>query len=136
MILRLYGTSYQSVQPNLNSRAFTEIGFLKDGAFSISVDEFTAAYEKVEEKSFSPQTTGAFQDQAETELLDALKAEVLEAVAELRDGEVLVVENRDREDRPKTKDVKKNIVVNGESRLHFFWRVEPPLRLGVYRPRA
>jgi len=136
MILRLYGNILQSVQPNLNSRAFTEIGFLKDGAFSMSVDEFAAAYEKVEERSYSPKTTGACQDQAETELLDALRADVLEAVAALRDGEVLVVENRDRNDRPKTKDVKKNVVVNGENRLQFFWRVEPPLRLGIYRPKA
>jgi len=119
----------------MNSRAFTEIGFLKDGKFSISVDELAANYEKLEERSFSARTAGPCQEQAEAELLDALRDAVLEAVAALRDGEVLVVENRDRDDRPKTKDVKKNVVVNGENRLEFFWRVEPPLRLGVYRPR-
>ena len=136
MILKRYGTSYQSVQPNLNSRALTEIGFLKDGVFSISVDEFAATYEKLEEKSFSPETEGRVHDQAETELLDALKAGVLEAVAALKAGEILVLENQHVDDRPKTKDVKRHVVVNGESRLHFYWRVEPPLRLGVYRPRA
>jgi hypothetical protein len=28
------------------------------------------------------------------------------------------------------------VVVDGENRLYFFWRVDPPLRLGVYRKKS
>lgn len=136
MILKRYGNSYQSVQPNLNSRALTEIGFIRDGVFSIPVEEFHATYEKLVEKAFSPETDGEVHDEAESELLQALKDGVMEAVAALGDGEVLLLENQDKEDRPKTKDIKKHVVVDGEHRFHFHWRVEPPLRLGVYQAKA
>jgi hypothetical protein len=58
------------------------------------------------------------------------------AVADLDEGEVLVVENQEGEDYPKTRDTKKNVVVDGENRLYFYWRIDPPLRLGVYRTRG
>ena len=35
MILKQYGTSYQSVQPNFNSRAITEIAFRRDRAHAV-----------------------------------------------------------------------------------------------------
>ena len=58
------------------------------------------------------------------------------AVAALEEGEVLVVESREGEDHPKTRDRKKNVVVDGGNRLYFYWRVEPPLRLGRYRKKG
>jgi len=136
MILRVYGTWYHSVQPNLNSRALTEVGFLRDGVFSMEVEEFHATHEKLDEKAFAPETEGKVLHQAEEELLDALKAGVVEAMENLRAGEILVVENRENKDRPKTRDTKKHVVVDGENRLYFYWRIDPPLRLGVYRKKA
>lgn len=136
MILKQYGTSYQSVETNFNSRALTEIAFRRDRAFSISTEEFEAAYEKVEERAFSPQTEGKVHDAAEDALLKALDAEIGEALAALEQGQILVVESREGADHPKTRDRKQNVVVDGENRLYFYWRIEPALRLGVYRKKA
>lgn len=136
MILKQYGTTYHSVEPNFNSRALNEIGFRRDRALSISVEDFIATYEKVEEKSFSPAAEGDVHDHAEVALLKALDAGVAQAIAELGHGDVLVVESREGEDYPKTRDTKKNVVVDGENRLYFYWRIDPPLRLGVYRQKA
>ena len=36
MILKQYGTTYQSVETNFNPRALTEIAFRRDRAFSIA----------------------------------------------------------------------------------------------------
>ena len=135
MILKPYGTSYQSVETNFNSRALTEIAFRRDRMFSIPTDEFEGNYEKVEERAFSPETEGHVHDQVEEDLLQALDQGVREAVEALGEGEVLVVESREGEDYPKTRDRKKNIVVDSENRLYFYWRVEPPLRLGVYKKK-
>jgi hypothetical protein len=136
MILKQYGTSYQSVQPNFNSRALTEIGFRRDKRFSIPAEEFDGTYEKVGGGEFSPESEGDVHDTAEEELLRKLEAGVKEYLAGLGDGEILVVESREGEDYPKTRDRKKNVVVDGENRLYFYWRVEPPLRLGVYRKKS
>lgn len=136
MILKQYGNSYQSVEANFNSRALTEIGFRRDRVFSVSAEEFDATYEKVEERAFAPESEGAVHDHAEEELLRRLEDGVREALAGLGDGEILVVESREGEDYPKTRDKKKNVVVDGENRLYFYWRVDPPLRLGVYRKKS
>jgi hypothetical protein len=136
MILKQYGNSYQSVQPNFNSRALTEIGFRRDKRLSISAEEFDATYEKMGGREFAPESEGDVHDRAEDDLLRNLEDGVEECVAELGDGEVLVVESREGEDYPKTRDRKKNVVVDGENRLYFYWRVDPPLRLGVYRKKS
>ena len=136
MILKRYGTSYQSVETNFNSRALTEIAFRRDRDFSIPTEEFDAAYERVDERVFSPQTEGDVQDAAEEALLKALDAEIASALGALKEGEVLVVESREGEDYPKTQDRKQNVVVDGENRLYFYWRVQPPLRLGVFRKKG
>jgi hypothetical protein len=136
MILKQYGTSYQSVQPNFNSRALTEIGFRRDKELSISAGEFDATYERVGGREFSPESEGDVHDRAEEDLLRKLEDGVKEYVAGLGDGEILVVESREGEDYPKTRDRKKNVVVDGENRLYFYWRVDPPLRLGVYQKKS
>jgi hypothetical protein len=136
MILKQYGTSYQSVETNFNSRALTEVAFRRDRAFSLPVEEFEATFERVDERAFSPETEGDVQDQAEEALLKALDAEIAEALAGLGEGEVLVVESKEGEDHPKTRDRKQNVIVDGENRLYFYWRIDPPLRLGVYRKKG
>lgn len=136
MILKQYGTSFHSVETNFNSRALTEIGFRRDRAFSISVEEFEAGYERVDERSVTAETEGDVHDSAEDQLLKVLDGAVKEAVADLGEGDFVVVESREGEDYPKTRDRKKNLVVDGENRLYFYWRVEPPLRLGIYRKKG
>jgi len=136
MILKQYGTSYHSVETNFNPRALTEIGFRRDRVFSIPVEAFEATYVKVDERTITAETEGDVHDQAEDELLKALDAAVREALAGLSDGNVVVVESREGTDYPKTRDRKKNVVVDGVNRLYFYWRVEPPLRLGIYRKKG
>ena len=136
MILKQYGTSYHSVETNFNSRAITEIAFRRDRVFSILVEEFDASYEKADERALTAETEGEVQDLAEEALMKALEGSLQEVLAELGEGEVLVVESMVGEDHPKTWDKKKNVIVDGENRLYFYWRVDPPLRMGVYRKRA
>jgi hypothetical protein len=136
MILKQYGTSYHSVETNFDSRALTEVGFRRDRVLSVTVDDFKARYQKVTEKTFAPEAEGDVHDQAEQDLLTALEAGVADAVAALGESEVLVLENQEGEDYPKTRDTKKKVVVDGENRLYFYWRVDPPLRLGVYRAKG
>ncbi len=136
MILKQYGTSYQSVEPNFDCRALTEIAFRRDRQFSIPTEEFETRYEKVEERAFSAEAEGDVHDQAEGELLDALESQVQAALDELGEDEILVVESKEGADYPKTRDTKKNVVRDGENRLYFYWRVDPPLRMGVYRKIA
>lgn len=136
MILKQYGTSYQSVETNFNPRALTEIAFRRDRVFSIPTEEFESTYEKVDERTFSPETEGDVHDHAEEQLLTALESSVQEALTSLAEGQVLVVESREGADFPKTRDKKKNVVVDGENRLYFYWRIDPPLRLGVYKRKG
>jgi hypothetical protein len=136
MILKLYGTAYQSVQPNFNPRGLTEIGFKRDRAHSIAAEDFAAAYQKTREVALGAETEGEVHDSAEDALLKKLEAAVGELLRDLKEGEVLVVESQEGEDHPKTRDRKKNVVVEGANRLYFYWWIEPPLRLGVYRKKT
>jgi hypothetical protein len=136
MILKQYGTTYQSVETNFNARALTEIAFRRDRAFSIPTEEFQSSYEKVDEKALTAEAEGDVQDEAEEALLVVLEERLKEVLSGLRDGEVVVVESRDDEGHPKTNDRKTNVVVDGENRLYFQWWVEPPLRVGVYRKKG
>lgn len=136
MILKLYGTSYHSVDPNFNSRALTEIAFRRNRAFSIPVEDFEASYEQVVERALTAETEGEVHDHAEAELLAKLEEELESLLSGLGEGEVLVVESREGEDHPKTRDKKKNVVVDAENRLYFYWWVDPPLRMGVYRKKS
>ena len=135
MILKQYGTTFQSVEPNFNSRALTEISFRRDRAFSVPVEEFSTAYDKVTEHSLTAETEGEVHDEAEEALLVALEGSLQELLSGLGEGEVLVVESREGEDHAKTKNTKKNVVVDGENRLYFYCQVDPPLRMGVYRKK-
>ncbi len=135
MILKQYGNTYQSVETNFNAKALTEIAFRRDRVFSIPTEEFEAGYEKVGEHSFAPTAEGNVHDEVESALMKALDAQVQEAVEALAESQILVMESREGEDYPKTRDTKKNVVVDGENRLYFYWRIEPALRLGVYRKK-
>lgn len=133
MILRRYGNTLQSVDTDFDSKALSEVGFRRDREFSISADEFEQTYAAVETHEISAETEGDVQDETQQRLLDEMEAELRALEAKLGEGEVLVVENEQGVDYPKAKDVRKKVIVEGENRLHFSARVEPPLRIGVYR---
>lgn len=133
MILKRYGTSYHSVEPNFNSRALTEIAFRRDRQLSVPVEEFESGYEKVDEHALVAETEGDVQDDAEEALLESLGVSLEGVHAALADDQVLVLESKEGEDYPKTRNSKKNVVVEGENRLYFYCKVDPPLRMGVYR---
>lgn len=133
MLLRRYGTTVQSVETNFDARALNEVGFRRDQAFSLPWEEFEAGYTRVGEQSVTAEAEGWVQDEAEQDLLRVLQERLDALISGLAPGEVLVVESEQGNDYPKTRDEKKNVVVEGVNRLYFEWRVEPALRLGVFR---
>lgn len=132
MILRRYGTAYHSVVPHFESKALNEIGFRRDHDISIPVEEFEADWVQVSEHALDARAEGPVQDEAEQELLADL-LEQLTALEEAGEDEALVVESEQGKDWPKSRHEQKNVIVEGENRLYFHLRVEPPLRVGVYR---
>lgn len=135
MILRRYGSTLQSVEIHFDARAMSEVGFRRDHEVSLDADDFAGSHEKLEEHELTATSEGPVQDEAEEALLDDLESQLGELEAGLDEDQLLVVENS-RDDYPKTRDEKKDVVVEGENRLYFHWRVEPPLRIGVYRRKG
>lgn len=133
MLLRRFGSSFHSVTPSFDSRALSEISFRKDGAHTVPVEEFERSYLKVSEEAIGGEAEGAVQSAVEDQLLRRLGADVADRLARLSDAEVMVVENEQGVDYPKVRDKKRGTIVEGENRLHFEWRIDPPLRLGHYR---
>lgn len=135
MILRRYGTSYQSVVPNFEAKALNEVGFRRDHETSIPVEDFESRYQAVESHELSAKGEGDVQNEAEQTLLDDLLEQLETLESGLGEDEVLVVESEQAKDWPKTRQEQENVIVEGENRLYFHIRVEPPLRIGVYRSR-
>ena len=69
MILRRYGNTIQSVETNFDSKAFTEIGFRRDHAYSGSADDFLARHERISEHALEAESEGAVQDEVESVML-------------------------------------------------------------------
>jgi len=136
MILKRYGTSYQSVDPNFDSRALNEVGFRRDQELAIPVAEFESGWERVAGHELEADAEGHVQDHTEQLLLDRLEARLLELEEGLEGGHVLVLENRDGTDYPKTRQEMRNVVVEGEIKLHFRYTIAPALRMGVYRKKT
>ncbi|MGD2046872.1 MAG: hypothetical protein PVJ80_10420 [Gemmatimonadota bacterium] len=133
MIFRRYGTAYQSVDLNFDSLALNEIAFRRNREESIPVEGFAESFETVAEHEIVAEAAGDVQDETETALLEKLEARVEELSAGLEDNEILVVENEQGHDWPKTKQKTSNVIVQGENRLHFQYTVAPPLRISVRR---
>lgn len=136
MIVRRYGKTVQSVEPNFDARAMTEVGFLRTSALSMSAEEFLESYEKVDEHALTAASEGEVQDEAEQALLASLRERIDALEAELGEDHVLMVESMPGQDYPKTRCKSEVRVVGYENRLYFFWTIEPALRLGVYRKKA
>lgn len=133
MIYKRYGSSYQSVEPDFDSNAISEITFRRDRKDSIPAEEFESGYESVTEHELASTGEGDVQGEAEQRLLDDLLGKIREIGSELSEGEVMVVESEQGKDWPKTRQEQKNVIVEGQNRLYFYVRVEPPLRVGIYR---
>ena len=135
MIFRRYGSKLHSVELDFDARAMNEVGFRRDRERSMDEDELESGWKKVAEHELTAEVDGPVQDEAEARLLDDLEGQLRELEADLGADQILVVENTSR-DYPKTRDRKEEVVVKGKNRLHFHWRIEPPLRIGVYRSAA
>lgn len=136
MIFRRYGSAYQSVDTNFDSLALNEIAFRRNREESIPVDDLESGYEVVGSHDLVAEAEGDVQDHTEQELLKALEAKL----AGLREGlgadHVVVVENDQGNDWPKTRQKTSNVIVEGENRLHFHYSVAPPLRVTVRRKKG
>jgi hypothetical protein len=133
MIFRRYGTTVQSVDPHFESTALNEVGFRRDQERVLAAEEFEAHYEHLMTHDLTAEAEGPVQDHTEQLLLDRLEMRLLELEGELEPDCVLVVENTDGPDYPKTRQRTSNVIVEGENRLHFSYSVAPALRMGVYR---
>ena len=132
MILRRYGNAYHRVDLNFDSKAMTEIGFLRDRSVTIPVVQFQKDYVPVDKHELAARAEGDVQDEVERKLLVDLVAQIRTLDGRLEDGQVLVVESEQGVDYPKTRTDQKTVVVEGENRLYFYVQVHPPLRMGRY----
>ncbi|MDH3206078.1 MAG: hypothetical protein OEO79_05665 [Gemmatimonadota bacterium] len=133
MIFRRYGTSYQSVDVNFDSLALNEISFRRNREEAIPADDFDASFATVVTHELTAEAEGDVQDHTEQVLLQRLQAKLEELQGALAEGQLLVVENDQGHDWPKTKQKMKNVVVEGENRLRFHYTLAPPLRVSVRR---
>ena len=135
MLLRVYGSKLQSVDLNFDSKALNEIGFRRDRQVAFDRDAFFDEHERVSLHEFTAEADGYVHDEVETEVLARLETHVRDALTALGESELIVVESEGA-DYPKTRQTTRNVVVEGENRLHFTVHIDPPLRLGVYRAKA
>jgi hypothetical protein len=135
MIVRRFGSTVQSVEPNFDSRAMTEIGFLRTSALSIPWEDFQEEYERVDEKALTATADGNVKDEAEAALLASLR-EQLDALDAEAGDDLLLVENLAGQDYPKTRDRTSTRGYGHETRSHFAWTIDPPLKLGRYRRKT
>jgi hypothetical protein len=136
MIAKRYGKNIESVGPDFNSVAMNEIGFRRDHEWSMPTEEFLAGYERTGEHNLTGAEEGDTQSEVETRLLATMLAELRSIEGATAEGDVLLVENESGVDYPRLHSTQKTIVVGFENRLHFTFKVDPPLRIGVYRARG
>ena len=121
--------------PDAHPDAKLEIGFQRTSDFSLPADEFFDRYEKVDERALDATAEGDVKDEAEQALLATLRERLDALEAEVGAGHVLMVESQPGQDYPKTRDRTEVRVVGYENRLYFYWTIEPPLRIGIYREK-
>lgn len=136
MIFKRYGTSYQSVETNFDSKALNEVSFRRDREASFAADELATRYEPQGVHELVAEAEGDVQDATEALLLERLQGQLEEIVSGLEPGWIAVVENEQGHDYPKTRQKITNVVVEGENRMRFHYTVAPPLRVSLHRPRS
>ena len=135
MILRRFGGTVGAVAPEFHATAFNELQFLRRPGFSLSWEEFAATYERRGGLALEAETEGRVQVEVETALLDALQARIAEAERTLGPEEILLLESLPGRDYPRTHESTETVVDEGRNRLHFYYSIDPPLKLGIYRRR-
>ena len=136
MIYRRYGASYHSVDTNFDSLALNEIAFRRNREDSIAVDDLESGFEIVATHDLEAEAEGDVQDHTEQELLRELEAKLTALREQAGDQGVVVVENEQGNDWPKTRQKTSNVIVEGENRLHFHYSVGPPLRVTIRRRKG
>jgi hypothetical protein len=136
MIFRRYGATFQSVDTNFDPRALNEVGFRRNHSMAIPADVFEATYERVTLHEIVAEADGPVQDHTEKLLLERLDGGLRELEGKLAPGHVLVLDNGEGPDYPKTRQEMKNVIVEGENRFHFNYTLRPPLRMTEYRKKA
>ena len=136
MIAKRYGKSVQSVNPEFDAVAMNEIGFRRDQEWSMETETFLATYERVAEHRLTGSTEGDTQHDVETALLAGLLSDLRELETGAQGSDVLLVENESGVDYPRLHSTQRTVVVGFENRLYFTYTVDPPIRIGVYRPKA
>jgi hypothetical protein len=136
MIAKRYGKRIQSVDPDFSAVAMTEIMFRRGGDWEMDAAEFEAAYRLVREEALVASGEGDVQTDVENGILDTLLADLRALQSAVGEGDILVVENESGRDYPKLHSTQRTVVVGFENRLHFTYRVDPPLRIGIYRPAS
>jgi hypothetical protein len=136
MILKRYGDTLHSVELNFDSKALTEIGFKRDRSFSLPSSELASTYDSAQTYELAAKSEGWVQDQVEHQLLRDLEHQVAEIQKAAGPDELLVIESEQGVDYPKTRTEQKTVVVEGENKLYFYIRIEPPLRISRYRKRG
>lgn len=133
-LARQYGERIHAVRPRFDARALTEIAFERlEEAWP--AEEWLASHERVGEHDLTAEAEGEVKDEAEHLLLERLQQRLQATLMELPDDATALVENGPR-DHPKTRDTTTEIVHPLGNRMHFHYRVEPPLRLGIYHRRS
>lgn len=136
MLLRRYGSRFQSVELNFDSKALNEISFRRDHQHAWDQEDFEAAFSRTGGHALEAEAEGDVYDEAETAALADLQAQVEAVLDGLEEGEVALVESESGGEYPKTRQTTRNVIVEGENRLHFTSRISPPLQIGVYRPKS
>jgi hypothetical protein len=135
MLLRRYGSTVQSVEPDFRPHALNEINFRRDREHSFSAEEFEAGWSAEDEFELDAKAEGDVHNEVEREILDQLLGRLRDRLDDLGDDEALLLENESGVDWPRTRQETRTVVESGENRLHFTVRLDPPLRLGRYRRR-
>jgi hypothetical protein len=134
MVYRRYGANYQSVDVDFDAKGISYFGFRRNRERTIPVEGFEDHYAFVERFELTAEAEGSVQVSTKQELLDRVYAQLQDLVAKLPDGGLLIVENKSGHDYPKTLQDMKNVIVEGENRLHFAYTMKSALRVAVYRP--
>jgi hypothetical protein len=136
VIYKRYGSSYHSVDLNFDGKAMTEVGFRRSGAHSFEVEALGGVYEHMETVELATESEGPVQTETEQLMLDRLREKIEGIGAALPEGGIALVENESGHDYPKPRQEIKNVVVEGENRLHFHYTMAPALRLGLYELKS
>ncbi len=135
MIYKQYGEKYQSVDTNFDAKAMTEVGFRRNRTDSFEVSELGQRFEKYDTVELTAEAEGAVQTETEQGMLDTLSGKIDEVMSAMPEGAIAVVENESGHDYPKPRQEIKNVIEEGENKLHFHYSMSPALRFGLYRPK-